>query len=60
MVDDKVTIHLNGKLVVDNVTLENYFDRAKPLHKTGPIELQDHGNTLYFRNIYIKELPPSP
>jgi hypothetical protein len=57
MVGEKVTIHLNGKLVVDNVTLENYWERDKPVYAQGPIELQDHGNTLYFRNIYIKELP---
>ena len=57
MVGDKVTIHLNGKKVVDNVTLENYWERDKPCYPTGQIELQNHGNTLYFRNIYIKELP---
>jgi len=57
MVGEKVTIHLNGKLVVDNVTLENYWEPEKPIYPTGQIELQDHGNTLYFRNIYIKELP---
>lgn len=56
MVGEKVTIHLNGKKVVDNVTLENYWERDKPIYETGPIELQNHGNTLYFRNIYIKEL----
>jgi hypothetical protein len=57
MVGEKVTIHLNGKLVVDNVTLENYWEPEKPVYASGPIELQDHGNTLYFRNIYVKELP---
>jgi 3-keto-disaccharide hydrolase len=56
MVGDKVTIHLNGKKVVDNVTLENYWERDKPAYATGPIELQNHGNKLYFRNIYVKEL----
>ena len=25
---------------------------------TGQIELQNHRNPLYFKNIYIKELPP--
>jgi hypothetical protein len=56
MVGEKVTIHLNGKKIVDNVTLENFWERDKPIYATGPIELQDHGNTLYFRNIYVKEL----
>ncbi len=57
MVGDKVTITLNGKTVVNNVTLENYWERDKPCYETGPIELQHHGNTLYFKNIYVKELP---
>ncbi len=60
MKGDKVTLHLNGELVVDNVTLENYWDRkAKPdapLPAKGPIELQHHGNPLEFKNIYVKEL----
>jgi hypothetical protein len=56
MVGDKVTIKLNDQLVVDNVTLENYWERDKPIYPTGAIELQNHGNTLYFRNIFIKEL----
>jgi hypothetical protein len=57
MVGEKVNIDLNGKRVVNNVTLENYWEPDQPVYSTGPIELQDHGNTLYFRNIYIKELP---
>jgi hypothetical protein len=32
---------------------------GKPLAKTGPIELQHHGDKLWFKNIYIKELPPA-
>lgn len=56
MVGEKVTVHLNGKLVVDNVTMENYWERDKPIYATGQIELQHHGNTLYFRNIYVREL----
>jgi hypothetical protein len=56
MVGEKVTVHLNGELVVDNVTLENYWDRKQPIFPTGQIELQNHGNTLWFKNIYIKEL----
>ncbi len=51
----KVTVWLNGKLVTDTV-LENYWERDKPIYETGQIELQNHGNTLYFRNVFIKEL----
>jgi hypothetical protein len=56
IVGDKVTVKLNGKTVVDSVTMENYWERDKPLYPTGTIELQNHGNTLYFRNIYVREL----
>jgi hypothetical protein len=56
MVGDKVTVHLNGKLVTDNVVMENFWEREKPIYPKGQIELQNHGNTLYFKNIYIKEL----
>jgi hypothetical protein len=56
MIGEKVTIWLNGELVVDNVVLENYWERDKPIYPTGQIELQNHGNTLWFKNIYIREL----
>ena len=57
MVGEKVTIWLNGELVVDNVILENYWQRDQPIYPTGQIELQNHGNTLYFGNIYLREIP---
>ena len=56
MVGEKVSVTLNGKLVVDDVTLENYWERDKPIYPAGQIELQNHGNTLYFKNVYVKEL----
>jgi hypothetical protein len=56
MVGDKVWVKLNDVLVVDGVVLENYWDRTKPIFPTGDIQLQNHGNTLWFKNIYIKEL----
>ncbi len=56
MVGEKVTIKLNGQLVVDNVVLENYWQRDKPIYPTGQIELQNHGNTLWFKNIYLREI----
>jgi hypothetical protein len=59
MIGDKVTVYLNGEPVVDNVVMENYWDRSKPIYPTGQIELQNHGNFLYFRNIYIREILPA-
>jgi hypothetical protein len=56
MVGEKVTVYLNGELVVDNVTLENYWDRSKPIFPCEQIELQCHGDPTEWRNIYIKEL----
>ena len=56
MKGDKVTIHLNDELVVDDAALANYWEKGKPLPATGPIELQHHGDKLWFKNIYVKEL----
>ena len=53
---DKVTIKLNGKLAVDNTPLENFWEKGQPLPARGPIELQHHGDQLWFKNIYVKEL----
>jgi len=58
MIDERVTVHLNGALVVDNVVLENYWERDKPIYRTGQIELQSHSTPLSFKNIYIREITP--
>jgi lysophospholipase L1-like esterase len=57
MVAERVTVYLNDILVVDNVVFENYWERDKPIYPTGQIELQNHGNSLYFRNIFLREIP---
>ena len=54
---DKVTVWLNGELVVDNVTLENYWDRKRPIFFKEQIELQCHGDPTEWRNIFIRALP---
>jgi len=59
IVDDVVTVKLNGKLVVDNTVLECWPKYETKLPATGKIELQHHGSKLWFKNIYIKELPPT-
>jgi len=56
MVGERVTVKLNGELVVDNTVLENYWDRNQPIFPEEQIELQCHGDPLEFRNIYIREL----
>src|SRR5262245_40323452 len=57
MKGDKVTVVLNGVKVVDAAPLENIWEKGKPLPATGPIEPQHHGDKLWFKNIYVKELP---
>lgn len=57
MVGDRVHVFLNGQLVTQDTVLENYWDRSRPIFRTGPIELQSHGDALWFKNIYIRELP---
>ena len=56
MVGDKVTVKLNGVLVVDGVTLENYWDRSQPIFPVEQIELQAHGSRVWWRDLYIKRL----
>ncbi len=59
MVGEQVTIKLNGELVAENVVMENHWNRNLPIYRSGPIELQNHGNTLEFREIHIREIPAS-
>jgi hypothetical protein len=56
MIGEKVSVWLNGVIVTDNVTMENYWDRKIPIFPTGTIELQAHGTDLAFRDLYIKEI----
>lgn len=57
MVGDRVTVVLNGEKVVDDVILENYWDRKQPIPAIEQLELQAHGSKVYYRDIYVKELP---
>ena len=56
MVGERVTVYLNGVLVVDNVVIENYWERDKPIYPGGQIEIQAHSTPLYFKNIFIREI----
>jgi hypothetical protein len=57
MVGERAHVFLNGELVTRDTVLENYWDRSQPLLPSGQIELQNHGDGLEFKNIYIRELP---
>ena len=49
LIDDRVTVVLNGKTVIRDAWLPG-------IPETGPIALQHHGDHIQFANIYIKEL----
>ena len=57
MIGERVTVYLNDERVVDDTVLENYWERDKPIYPSGQIELQAHGNPLWFRNVFIREIP---
>ena len=56
MVGSRVTVWLNGKLVVDHANMENYYDRKKGIPVKGPIQLQTHGGEIRWRNVFIREI----
>lgn len=60
MIGDRVTVWLNGELVVNNVVMENYWDRKQPIPSIEQIELQAHGSKVSYRDIYIREIPRKP
>jgi len=57
IVGDKVHVFLNDQLVVNNTVLENYWQRDLSLFPIGPIELQAHQTPVWFKNLYVRELP---
>ena len=56
-IGDRTTVYLNGKLVVDHATLQNFWDGKRPLFAKGPIQLQTHGGEIRWRNVFIREIP---
>lgn len=57
MVGDRATIYLNGQKVVNNSILENLWEKGQPIPREEQIELQNHGDELSFKNIYVRALP---
>ena len=54
----RITVRLNGVLVHEDLELKKDFTTAAPISKPlttpeGPVYLQNHGNPVVFRNIWI-------
>lgn len=56
MVGSRVSVWLNGMLVVDHAIMENFHDRTVPVPARGPIQLQTHGGEIRWRNVFIREI----
>ncbi|MEM7385440.1 MAG: DUF1080 domain-containing protein [Verrucomicrobiota bacterium] len=56
MIGERVTVSLNGKVVVNNAPMDNFFDKENPIFPRGPIQLQTHGGEIQWRNIFIREI----
>jgi hypothetical protein len=56
---DRITVYLNGKLVVDGERMHNYWDKGAPLPAKAPLLLQTHAPELeiHWRNLYVREIP---
>ncbi|MNC99367.1 hypothetical protein D3C83_176390 [compost metagenome] len=58
----RITVYQNGVLIQDDVELKwitawkEVERNAAPPSEPGPIRLQDHGNYVQFRNIWIEPL----
>ncbi len=60
----RITVFHNGVLVHNNLEIEGTTSHKKKAkyspHDKGPLKLQDHGNPVRFRNIWIRELLEQP
>lgn len=72
-VGERTTVYLNDQLVVDHARMENYWrkqkpdefakeasgslNKANPLFRDGPIQLQTHGGEIRWANIFVREIP---
>ena len=54
----RLTVSWNGIKVHENqISMTPTGDPKRPNAGSGPLRLQDHGNLVYYRNIWLEELP---
>jgi len=58
-----VTVLVNGVLVQDHTPIEGPTGhmartKAQAFPEKGPLKLQDHGNPVRYRNVWLRPLPP--
>jgi hypothetical protein len=52
----RITVKLNGVTIHDNQEIKTKTGAGKPEGpQPGPIQLQNHGNPVFFRNVWIVE-----
>jgi hypothetical protein len=60
MLGSRTWVWLNGQLVVDGVPMKNGLSGGTtPVPARGPIQLQTHGGEIRWKNIFIREIPPT-
>jgi HEAT repeat protein len=56
----RITVWHNGWLIHDDVQVEGTTGRGDPeSSEGGPIQLQDHGNPIRFRDVWVVSRPPA-
>jgi hypothetical protein len=58
--DARITVYHNGVLIHENQPIPDKTTGAQVTATSEPdsLSLQDHGNPVWFRNIWLVELPP--
>ena len=60
VLNDRVTVNVNGVETASNVILENVYDRNVPAFVEGQLMLIGEGAPIEFREMYMRELPSTP
>lgn len=60
VVDERLTVVLNGKEIISNVIIENALDASKPTPTEGAFILTSDGKAVALRNTFMKALPATP